>query len=323
MADFAQRSATAHNVERERSTGIWLLVDAVTAVDRRIPDRLRRWKWVMLLPAVLVISSLAIGLADLAARSVTPYDPYGDSAVSGVTLENFERLFAGPTADFYRSVFMRTLGMSVMTALTATFVGGCIAYLIVRSHRAWVRGVAILLALVPFLMGEVVRAFGWLLLLGGDGFLAWGMDRVGLSFPQLVGTLGGVWIGLMQVMAPIAAFVMIPAIRRVDPDFERAAATLGAPPRKVWWHVSLPLLRPGLTSATVVVFALTMAQFAIPDVLGAGTTPFIANIIENAFFIRGNAHLAGAAAMVMLAFVIIAITILLSFGTDRKRGNRG
>lgn len=309
--------------QRGKSKGRWRIVDAIMAIDRRIPDRVRHLKWLMVVPAVLVISALAFGLIDLGIKAFTPHDPYGDNQTVGFTLENFQRLFSGPTADYYRGVFIRTLGMALLTAVTATFVGGCVAYLIVRARRVWVRGLGVLLALVPFLMGEIVRAFGWLMLLGRDGFVAWGADQLGLPFPQFIGTLGGVWIGLMQVMAPIAAFVMIPAIRAVHPDLERAAATLGASPRRTWWHVSLPLLRPGIMSSFVVVFALTMAQFAIPDVLGAGTTPFVANVIENIFFVRGNAHLAGAAAMVMLAFVIVAITLLLGFGTPRKRSNRG
>ena len=312
-----------HAPQRGKSKGKWRIVDAIMVIDRHVPNRVRHLKWLMVIPAILVISALAFGLVDLGVKAFSPHDPYGDNETVGLTLENFKRLFAGPTSDYYRGVFLRTFGMAILTAVTATFVGGCVAYLIVRARRAWVRGLGVLLALVPFLMGEIVRAFGWLMLLGRDGFVAWGAEQLNLPFPQFIGTLGGVWIGLMQVMAPIAAFVMIPAIRAVHPDLERAAATLGASPRKTWRHVSLPLLRPGLVSSFVVVFALTMAQFAIPDVLGAGTTPFVANVIENIFFVRGNAHLAGAAAMVMLAFVILAITILLGFGSARKRSNRG
>lgn len=317
-----RREARASGGQRPRFHAGWAIVDGLSALDRRVPERVRGWKWLLTVPALLLVSTLAIGLIDLAIRSFTVHDPFGDAGNSGFTFENFERLFFGPTADYYLGVFIRTLGMSLLTAFTATFFGGCVAYLIVRSRRAWVRGLCILLALVPFLMGEIVRAFGWLLILGSDGLFAWAAGSVGLPFPQFIGTLVGVWIGLMQVMAPIAAFVMIPAIRRVDTDMEYAASTLGAAPARIWWHVSLPLLKPGLLSSAVVVFTLTMAQFAIPDVLGAGTTPFVANVIENMFFVRGNPNQAGAAAIVMLVFVIAAITMLLTFGADRKRGAR-
>lgn len=324
MAETAidlQRSS-AEPVIAGKSRGLWRLVDGISAVERRVPDRMRAWKWLLLLPALLVVSTLAVGLIELAVRSFLVHDPFGDTE-GGFTFDNYVRLFAGPTSDYYVGVFLRTFAMAALTAVTATLAGMCVAYLIVRSRLMWVRGLCILLALVPFLMGEVVRALGWLTLLGRDGFLAWAAGLVGLPFPQLIGTLLGVWIGLMQVMVPVAAFVMIPALGRLHPELEYAASTLGASPLRVWLHVSLPLLRPGLVASAAVVFALTMAQFAIPDVLGAGVTPFAANVIEQIFFARGNSHMGGAAAMVMLIIVVVVVGLLLSLVVERKLVRRG
>jgi putative spermidine/putrescine transport system permease protein len=171
---------------------------------------------------------------------------------------------------------------------------------------------------VPFLMGEVVRAFGWLLLLGRRGALAWMTTLAGGDGISLVGTRTGIWVGMMQTMIPIAVLVMLPTVRRIDPDLERAAMTQGARPRHVWWHIIIPLARPGLSAAAVVVFSLSMTEFAIPQVVGLGRQPFVANTVHSMYFLQNNVYFGSALAMVLVLVVTLGVIGINAAGRKKE-----
>ena len=114
-----------------------------------------------------------------------------------------------------------------------------------RAHAGAVwRRVALVMLLVPFLMGETVRTIGWVLLLGNEGALTWMSRGLGHEI-KLLGCSVAVWLGMLQVMFPIATLVMLPAVRRINPDLERAARTMGARPWHVWRRIVVPVRPAG------------------------------------------------------------------------------
>jgi putative spermidine/putrescine transport system permease protein len=87
--------------------------------------------------------------------------------------------------------------------------------------------------------------------------------------------------------------------------------------------VVIPLLRPALTAAAVVVFALTMTEYAIPDIVGAGLLPFAANAIQNTFFTEGDIVLGSALAVLLLVLVMAGVVVILGVGSIRGRRGAG
>lgn len=81
----------------------------------------------------------------------------------------------------------------------------------------------------------------------------------------------------------------------------------------------LPLLWPGIVASSIVAFALTTTQYAIPEVVGGGRMPFAANAIQSAFFNQGNINLGSALAMLMLVIVLIVVAIAGATGRTRVR----
>lgn len=301
----------------------WKLIDMLVALRRVLhSERLTRvYPYLLLIPGVVLVSLLTWGLLDLLWKSFHSYDSFLNRQ-GPPSLEQYRRLLFGPDGAYYRQSLTRTFEMSVLVTLGAVLGAIPVAYFIVRVQSRMWRMVALLLTLVPFLMGEVVRAFGWLILLGREGAVSWVLSLFRVPPLKLIGTLTGVWIGALQVMLPIAVFVLLPAVRRVLPDLERAAQTLGASPRRVWLEIVLPMVRPGLVSAGVVVFALTMTEFAIPDIVGAGVQPFVANVIQSVFFVQGNLFLGSALAVLLLLGVSLAIVSVLAVGRGRQTPRR-
>lgn len=258
------------------------------------------------LPGIILVGVLAWGLLNLVWRSIHEYDAYTNTegAISPV---QFLTMIAGAHSDYYLGVVVRTLVISVIVTVAAVALALPVAYFIVRTPSSRLRLLVLGLSLVPFLMGDVVRAFGWILLLGTDGAFGWVTGWLFGDRQTLVGSPVGIIIGIVQTMTPICIFVLLPAVRRIDPDIERAAGTLGAKPATVWLRVILPLMRPGLVAAGIVAFALATTQYAIPDMLGGGRMPFAANAIQSVFFSQGNINLGSAFAVLMLIIVLVAV----------------
>jgi putative spermidine/putrescine transport system permease protein len=262
---------------------------------------------------VVLVALLGFGLIDLFWKSIHSFDPFTREQ-GPISLAQYRRLLAGSDGAYYRAILGRTLLISALVTLGSTAVGLAVSYYLVRLPRRSSRVIALSVILMPFLVGEVVRAFGWLLLLGRHGALAWATSLGGGGGISLVGTRLGIWTGMMQVMIPIAVLVMLPTVRRIDPDLERAAMTLGARPRHVWGRIVLPLARSGLAAAGVVVFSLSMTEFAIPQVLGLGRQPFVANLIHSMYFLQNNVYFGSAFAMILVSVVTLGVAVIGATG---------
>jgi putative spermidine/putrescine transport system permease protein len=293
----------------------WRLVDAIVLARRRLSLRSLRpaFPYLLILPSVVLVALLALGVFDLFWRSVHDFDPFRREQ-GEVSLSQFERLLTGRDGTYYRGILSRTLVASLVVTAGSLMLGLIVSYFLVRTSRRGSRLVALSVVLVPFLMGEIVRAFGWLLLLGRRGTLAWVTSPIADGGVSLVGTQLGIWIGMMQTMIPIAVLVMLPTVRQIDPDLERAAMTLGAKPRDVWSRIVLPLARPGLAAAGVVVFSLSMTEFAIPQVVGLGRQPFVANTIHSIYFLQNNTYFGSALAMVLVLIVTLGVIAIGALG---------
>jgi putative spermidine/putrescine transport system permease protein len=124
----------------------------------------------------------------------------------------------------------------------------------------------------------------------------------------------GVLIGLVHFSMPTMILILAAAISHIDPRYERAAASLGAPPWRVFTRVTLPLSMPGVASGCLVVLAWTFSAFATPELLGGGRVKMVANVVKDlaldSFNWPGSAAFAAVALAVTLA-VLAAMSRLL------------
>ena len=164
------------------------------------------------------------------------------------------------------------------------------------------------------------------------GALAWGViasPKTGLAnqLARLLGTNGDVlniyspW-GIAWVMALFegtVAFVMISAaMKSMDPSMEESARVLGAGKFRVALTVTLPMILPGIVSATIFVFAEMLSAFAAAFVLGIPSR-FI--VITTVIWQSTSAYppeYGRAAAMGLCLFVVLAVAIGLARLVLRK-----
>jgi putative spermidine/putrescine transport system permease protein len=296
----------------------WRLVDALVWTWRtlRLNRTGRFGAYLLILPAALTVGLLAVSLGYLTWTSLHTFDPYlyiqGD--VSG---ENYRKAIEDP---FYRSIFLRTLTVAAVVTVISLALALPYAYAMVRTSSRLIRFALLFVIFLPFLVGDVVRSYSWLVMIGGNGAVPWAIDLLGFQRPSLIGTQVGVALGLVQLMLPLMALTLLPSLHGIDPQFEEAAATLGARRWRTWTHVVLPMARPGLIAAVVLGFTLSLTAYATPALLGNGLQDFIANTIQIVSFDEGNPYLGSALGVIVLVIATTLAAFALWLGSGRGAG---
>jgi ABC-type spermidine/putrescine transport system permease subunit I len=196
----------------------------------------------------------------------------------GFTLDHYRGLLEAP-------VYLRVVGNTMRIAVIATFANVIIGYPL--AH--WMRGlqprarlIAIALVVLPFWVSILVRTYAWIVVLGNGGLvnraLMWlGLTDAPVSF--LYNELG-VTIGMANVLLPFLVLPLSAAMVRIDNRLMQAAASLGAPPRTIFWKVYFPLTVPALASGALLVFILCLGFYVTPAILGGGRVPMISNLLD-------------------------------------------
>ncbi len=141
---------------------------------------------------------------------------------------------------------------------------------------------------------------------------------VGVEPMRLLFNYWAVIFGLVQYMLPFAVLMLAPALTAIPEEIEIAAGSLGASWPRAIWHVILPMARPGLIGAGIVVFTLSLTDFAMPAILGGGSQDFIANAIYDQFFRTSDQGLGSALALMLVAMgslIVGAAFAVLGAGT--------
>ena len=257
----------------------------------------------LLVPALAVMAIFAAALGALFRYSVVEFVP-GSLQTGGLTVENFRRVASSP----YVGYVLDTVVLSAATTALTLLASYPVAYALARTRSRAVRSWLLILTLAPFFTGAVVRTYAWILVLG-NAVVPW-------PIPMLF-TERGVLVGLIHFSMPTMILFLAAAISHVDPACERAAASLGASPARVFRRVTLPLSWPGIVSGSLIVFAWTLSAFPTPELLGGGKVKMIANGVKD--LALDSFNWPGAAAFALLALVL---TLLLLAAVGRLSGDR-
>lgn len=101
------------------------------------------------------------------------------------------------------------------------------------------------------------------------------------------GTMSGVVLANLVPTVPFVILVMIPFIEQIDPKIEAAARIFGANTFKLFVHVLLPLLMPGVLAALLIVLVRTIAMFELTFLTAGPTTQTLVLAMYYAVFAPG------------------------------------
>jgi putative spermidine/putrescine transport system permease protein len=267
-------------------------------------------------PALLCALGFTAALAAVMQYSLRAYVP-GSLQPGGFTFANFAALMQ----PLYARVFLDTLYICFLTAFFTLIVGYPLAYALVHTRNVALKSAILVIAVTPLFLGEVVRTYSWIVVLGNNGFLNAMLLKSGLiDAPlQLMFTMLGVVTALVHVTLPVMVIMLAAALSHIDRDYERAAASLGAGPIRAFLTVTLPLSTPGIIAGVTTAFAWTFSAFATPQLIGGGRVNMVANLVYALGFASFNFPFAASLSVAGLVLTVATLVLMRAATSPLER----
>ena len=234
--------------------------------------------------------------------------------IGGVfTVDNYEKVLS---SGLTWSALVTTFELSLGTLVACILLGTPLA-LALAAARPRVANVLMAFVMLPLWTSILVRTYGWLVLVRRDGLINAALTGSGLTAEPLplVYNFTGTLIGMVHYMLPLFLLPVYAAMRDIDANLIRAAASMGATLGQVIRTVVLPLSAHGIVSGSMIVFIYTIGFFITPAVLGGGKVNPLSIRIErtlSTFQDWGSASVLG-----LLLFVVMALVGVM-FLTARR-----
>ncbi|WP_439607814.1 molybdate ABC transporter permease subunit [Hydrogenophaga sp.] len=212
-----------------------------------------------------------------------------------------------------------TLQVATLTTLVLLVAGVPLAWWLARSPSVWSRPVAALVSM-PLVLPPSVLGFYLLVLMGPNGPVgqftqALGLGVLSFSFTGLV--IASVFYSLPFMVQPVLNAMQALGTRPLE-----AAASLRASPVDTFFHVVLPMCRPGLVTGVIMSFAHTVGEFGVVLMVG-GNIPGVTRVVSVQIYDHvealeyGDAHRLAA---VMLGFSFVVLLALQFYNQRRRAG---
>lgn len=274
-----------------------------------------RWAWALVLPPLLFFLAFFVGpllyLFFVSLHDVSQAEMYG----TRLTMENYVRIAGDP---FYHFIIRRTLTAGLAVSGLSLLIGYPVALSMVRMSPSR-RSLLLMVLLFPLMVSNVIRAYGWIAILGRRGVVNKVLGDVGLIQAPLplMYSLETVVVGLLTILLPYMIICLLNALLTVDRNLEEAAQALGAGPARTFLHVTLPLSTPGIASGLLLVFLLTLSAYVTVQLLGGAQSKMLVSLVYDSVmtFVWPRA---AALAFILLA-ISLAITTLMLKGIRPQR----
>jgi len=129
---------------------------------------------------------------------------------------------------------------------------------------------------------------------------------------HLGGTLYSVILANLVPALPFVILVMTPFIEQIDPTLESAARVFGANTLRIFWHVLIPLLMPGILAASLLVLVRTIAMFELTFLTAGSDSQTLVVALYYAVFAAGVRAPQSVDAMAMMYMAVTLVWLLIA-----------
>jgi spermidine/putrescine transport system permease protein len=279
--------------------------------------------WSAGLAGLLAPAGLWLGIFFLIPLLLILAYSFGTSGVyGGITLGfnpgNYLKVFD----PLYLEIVGRTLVIATLNTLLCLLLGYPLAYFIAFKGRRW-RNALILMVMIPFWTSLLVRAYAWVVILGGNGLANRTLQFLNITDGpiNLIYTPQAVTMGLVYSYLPFMILPLYASLEKFDVRLKEAAQDLGASRWQAFWKVTFPLSMPGVIAGSILVFIPSAGEFVVPNLLGGSRTVMVGNLIQQQF-LQARDWAFGSALSIILAVLLIGAIMFYvrKVGTDKLEG---
>lgn len=202
-------------------------------------------------------------------------------------IANYMTFFNEP---LYWNTFLRTALMSILATVLTLFIGFPVAYFIAKITRGRSKTVLFLLCLIPFWVSELVRTYGWMILLRETGVFSTTLQALGIvDGPiEFLYNDAAIMVGLVYTSMLFMVVPLVTTLDSLDDSLIEAVYDLGGNGWNAWCEVVIPHAMPGVVSGCIMVFMLSLGNYLTPILLGGKDSLWFTGLIYNQFITRFN-----------------------------------
>lgn len=222
----------------------------------------------------------------------------------------------------YWNTLLRTGSMSLLVTALALIIGFPIAYYIAKVAGGRTRGALFLACLVPLWVSDLIRAFGWILLLRETGVVSRSLQAMGLidGPVELLYNDVTVVIGLVYTVILFMIVPLVSTLDGMDNAMVEAGYNLGGSGFTVLRRIIIPYAMPGIVSGCIIVFMLSAGSYLTPILLGGKYSSWFTETIYEQFITRYNWESGAAFGFLLLAFTSGVVWIGLKLSRQTLAG---
>jgi putative spermidine/putrescine transport system permease protein len=288
------------------STGIWSRVSA--ALWRR------PWARATILLTPPLAWFVLLYVAALVVLLITAFwqiNPFTTNIERVWSLNNLTTIFS---SSAYRGIILRTVGMAAAVTLVDAVVAFPFAYYMARVASSRTRTFLFVAILLPLWASYLAKVYSWLLIFTHNGFLDWGLGKVGLHQVHLIYTNWAVFTVFCYLWLPFMIIPVYAALERIPPSQIEASQDLGARTWRTTRSILLPLALPGIVAGSIFTFSLTLGDYITPLLVGGTSATFMGNIIYTNIGIANNVPFAAAMALIPIAIMAVYLISARALG---------
>ncbi|MEE4261864.1 MAG: ABC transporter permease [Desulfobacteraceae bacterium] len=222
------------------------------------------------------------------------------------SFKNYLSFFKEP---IYWLTFVRTAMYSILVTFLTLVIALPLAFYITKVVAPKFQGFLLVFLLLPFWVSELVRVYGWMILLRESGVINHVLTGLGIIeqpvemlYKDTTMILGLVYTSMLFMVVPIVS-----VLESLDDSLIEAAYDLGANMWSILFKIIIPHATPGIVSGSIVVFMLTLGNYLTPNLMGGKNALWFTEQIYNQFIASFNWNQGSAFGFLLLALSSLVV----------------
>ena len=212
----------------------------------------------------------------------------------------------------YSHIFFLSICFSLVATAICLLIGYPLAFVMSRAKPS-VQKLLMVFLMLPMWISLLIRTYSLMTLLDNGGLINSLLTAMGLSPVTMIGTGGGVILGMIYDFLPYMVLPIYTSMSKFNNRYLEAAADLGCNGIQTLFRVVLPLTMPGIISGVTMVFVPSISTFYISQKLGGGNFDLIGDTIERQFQYTSTYHVGAALSLVMMVLILVSVLIMNRF----------